>query len=263
MIEYLYMTSNLNLFLILSSILLFVSLCALFLIKRFMPLHLRYQENAVISSTSAMVIVIYGVLAGFATLYLINYSNFASDAWQREADTVANINREAQVLSDPLQKKVISALGNYVDEVLNVEWPLMNQDKPVVSRGDYYIQQLTQNLVHTNVTATMESAVIRDLMTHVSNLYDARQNRIQASYTTLATPVWVVIIIGTILTLCVSYIFGVNFNLHIFVVLAATLMTACVLFLLISLDKPFVGQFAVGPEAMQYVLQTIQHEQHQ
>ena len=88
MLDYLYQTSDMNLFLIISFYFIGASILALFFIKEFFPIHLRYQENAVIGCTSALVILIYGVIAGFATLYLINNNDNAADALQREANSL-------------------------------------------------------------------------------------------------------------------------------------------------------------------------------
>jgi hypothetical protein len=45
--------------------------------------------------------------------------------------------------------------------------------------------------------------------------------------------------------------------LHVFIVTGAVLMTTAILFLLISLDKPYQGEFTVGPEMFNAVLHFI------
>jgi hypothetical protein len=253
-IDYLYQTSDLNLFLILSSFFIAISVAALLLIKKFWPLHLRYQENAVIGCTSALVIVIYGVLAGFATLHLINNYNTAIDAIQREANAAANLDRESRELNESLRTKIHEDVKKYITEVINVEWPLMNSGKTISTDGDFIIQNILDELKNYTIGGGIEPLIIADMITISRNLYDARQNRIQLSYISLSNEVWVVILVGTILTLFVSYLFGVNFYLHIFIAVAAALMTASIIFLLISLDKPFQGDFIIGPETFNSVL---------
>jgi membrane-associated HD superfamily phosphohydrolase len=219
-----------------------------------MPLHLRYQENDVIGCTSALIVVIYGVLAGFATQYLINNNTFATDSIQREANAVANIYRDSQELSDASREHVQAVLKQYLVEVLNIEWPLMNRGKTVTPQGDLIIQHLIKELSLYKESTAFGQLILADMLTLSRNLYDARQQRIQASYTSLSSTIWVVVLIGTILTLCVSYLFGVNFYLHLFIVFSAALMMASIIFLLISLDKPFQGAYVVGPDSLQFVL---------
>jgi hypothetical protein len=59
------------------------------------------------------------------------------------------------------------------------------------------------------------------MLQEVRVLYDARQQRIQMSYFQLNPEIWVVVVLGTILTLCINYLFGMNFYLHVFTVSAA------------------------------------------
>jgi hypothetical protein len=257
MIDYLYQTTDLNLFLIVSSFFMVLSMCALFLIRRFMPLNLRYQENAVIGCTCALVSVIYGVLAGFATLYLINNNNAASDSVQRESSSIANLYMESQGLDQPLQTQLQADVKRYIAQVLNVEWPQMNAGKKVSKEGSLIIKEITNGLTHYQITTNLQSVIVTDLLAVSRNLYDAREQRIQLSYASLSNEVWVVILVGTILMLCVSYLFGVNFYLHVFITIAAALMTSSIIFLLISLDKPFQGDYIVGPAMFQAIAKEI------
>jgi hypothetical protein len=248
MINYLYQTSDLNLFLVLCTFFIGLSILALLFIRAYMPLHLRYQENAVIGCTSALIVVIYGVLAGFATLYLINTNNAAVEAIQTEASTIALLYRNSAGLEATVANQIQHDLKNYLAQVLEVEWGQMNQGARVASHGHEMIKDIADKLTHYQMTNNTQQLVLANMLSLSDKLYEARAQRIQLSYASLCNEIWVVIIVGTILTLCVCYLFGVNFYLHIFVAIATALMTSAILFLLISLDKPFQGAYVVGPE---------------
>jgi len=254
MMDYLYQASDLKLFLILSSIVISFSIIVLFLLKAFWPIHLRYQDNEVIGCTSALIIVIYGVIAGFATLNLINNNIAASDAIQHESNAIANMYRDSMFLQPPYNTQVQKVLKQYLIKVLDTEWPLMNQGKAIPNEGELIIQQIIGCLTEHETKNTLEPLIMADMITLARNLYDSRHQRIQMSYASLSNEIWVVIVIGTLLSLFVSYLFGVNFYLHIFIVVAAGLMTVSIMFLLISLDKPFQGEFVVGPDSLRTVL---------
>lgn len=247
MFDYLYRTSDFNLFSILIVFFISMSLVALILIKRYMPLHLRYQENAVIGCTSALVAVIYGVLAGFAAMYLINNNSFAANALQREANAITSIYLDSVWLSEPVKARVQADIKHYLDEILNVEWPLMNAGQQIDNAGDFILKDISDQLSQYKIKSNSDSLIVAEMLQVARNLYDARQQRIQMSQISLSNEVWVVILVGTILTLCVSYLFGVNFYLHVFIAIAAALMVSSTIFLLISLDKPFQGDYVVGP----------------
>ena len=248
MLDYLYQANDVTLFFIICSFFMLISLVALFLIKWYFPLHLRYQDNTVIGCASALIGLIYGVLAGFATAHLISSSNFAIDALQREANAIVDLYRDSRWLTQPEQAHIQAQVKEYLAEVINVEWPLMNHGERIPHQGSFIIDGMSAELSHYKIKNNSDSAVLSDMMSVIRNLYDARQQRILASYTSLSGSIWVVIMLGTILTLCISYLFGVNFYLHIFTVMASALMMSSIIFLLISLDKPFLGSYAVGPE---------------
>ena len=62
---------------------------------------------------------------------------------------------------------------------------------------------------------------------------------------------------GTLLTLFITYLFGMHRRFHLFVVIGTALMTSSMIFLLIALDRPFQGEFAITPDMFQSVLVTI------
>lgn len=255
MLNYLYQTSDLNLFLIISAFFISISIMSLFLINRYFPLHLRYQDNAVIGCVSALVGVIYGVLAGFATAHLINANTIAIDALQREANAVADMYRDSRWLTDPAKSDIQAQIKRYLDEIISVEWPLMNRGELIPHDGDKMIEKISSDLRDYKINNSRDHAIISDLLIVTRNLYDARQQRILASYSALNPEIWMVIILGSFLTLCISYLFGVNFYLHIFTVLATALMLSATIYLLISLDKPFEGSFIVGPDTYQKLVE--------
>jgi len=84
----------------------------------------------------------------------------------------------------------------------------------------------------------------------LQNLYNARQQRIHMSYELLNPDLWIVIVVGTILILFITYIYDMNFYLHVITITATALMASSMIFLLIALDGPFQGEFAIKSDAM-------------
>lgn len=257
MFDSLYKLSDIDIFIILSCSSISFSVLAIYVAKCFFSLDVRYKDNAVMANASSLVNVIYGVLAGFIALYLINNNNFAVEAVQREASATANIYRDSARLAEPTQGLVRSNVKTYVSEVINLEWPSMSAGKEVSDRGDRIINKISDELIAYKATTTTEIFAIHDILEEVKSLYNARQQRIEVSYSALSSEIWVVMIIGAVLALCINYLFGMNFYLHIVVVSAAAIMTSSILFLMVTLDKPFQGEFIVEPDAFRAVLHLI------
>jgi hypothetical protein len=258
MLDSLFRMNDMALFVLLNCFSISFSVIAIFIIRYTIPLHLRYKDNAVIGNTASVIAVIYGVLAGLAALYLINNNSYTSDAVLREANAAADIYRDSKGLKQPGQKEMQVLIKKYLIQAIKVEWPQMELGQTVTDKyGNNVIDQMNQTLINYAGTGNSETLMVHDMIQQVRTLYDARQQRIQMSYSELTPELWVVILIGTILTLCINYLFGMNIYLHLVTVCAAALMTSSMIFLLITLDRPFQGEFVIEPDALNAVLTTM------
>lgn len=253
--DILYQWSDVVLFALFSSIAIVVSIIAIFFVRKYIHVDFRYRDNSVIANTSSFINVLYGVLAGLMALYLINNISYTVDAVEHEASALANIYRESLYLKQPTQKKIHSELVQYLQQVIEIEWPLMEAGKHVDNRGDLIIDQIYAEAYQSH------DVLARDILQDIKILYVARQQRIHMSYNELSPEIWVVVILGTVLTLFINYLFGMNFYLHIFTVSVAALMAASMLFLLVTLDRPFQGNYNVEPSPFRSILVNIENNQ--
>lgn len=254
MLDYLYKLSDLSIFVILAVITITVSVLSIFFSKRYILYRLKYRDNATIGSISSLIGIIYGVLVGFIALYLIDNNDHATDAVLREANAIANIYRHSQWLREPVQSELKGQLETYIDKVTRLEWPLMRGGKDVDVAGDYIIQNISNILkTYKSMNAT-DNFILQDLLTELKTLYNARHDRISMSSAQLSPEIWEVILVGTILIIGINYAFRVNFYLHLFAISAFAIMAASTLFLLVTLDRPFQGEFAIEPDAFQTLL---------
>jgi hypothetical protein len=246
------------LYIFLSSVFVVISVIAITLVKVYVPLKWRYNDNTAICNTVSLISVIYAVLAGFTALYLINNNSATDDAVQRESNATADIYRDSKWLKDPSKTEIQGIIQKYITEVVNVEWPLMKQGKTIeLNKGNDFIDQITDRLINYNNTKTIansESLLLHDMLDEVRILADARQQRIHGSYSELSPELWVVIVLGSLLTLAMNYLFGMNYYLHILTITSISLMIASMIFLLITVDRPFQGEFAIAPDSFQSLL---------
>lgn len=259
MLDYLAQLPDLTLFLILTFSFILMSVVGVLLVNKLIPFHIRLQENAVIGTTSSLIAVIYGVLAGLSALYLINNNSYTSDAVQREASAVADVYRDSRWLKPPTRTDIQKQIKNYLNEVITQEWPYMQAGIEVPNyNGSNIIDQITLELIDYSGASNSESLLVHDMMDEIRNLYDARQKRIHMSESQLSPELWLVILIGSVLTLCINYLFGMNLPLHLITVCAAAIMTSSMIFLLITLDRPFQGEFVIEPDVFRRLLHYIE-----
>ncbi|HSW70375.1 MAG TPA: DUF4239 domain-containing protein [Gammaproteobacteria bacterium] len=260
MLDYLYRLSNLSIFIVLAVITIALAVGSILLSKRYLFFRLKYRDNATISSISSLIGIIYGVLVGFIALYLIDNNDQATNAVLREASAVANVYRDSQWLTEPTQGQLQKQLENYIDKVIHVEWPLMREGKEADLSGDLLIQNISRILKNYSVASARDTLIVKDVLTELKTLYNARHERIGMSVSQLSPEIWEVILVGTILIIGINYAFRVNFYLHLFAISAFAIMAASMLFLLVTLDRPFQGEFIIEPTAFQAVYKLMQAE---
>lgn len=258
--EFLYQMSNINLFLLIAITFMSISIISITLVKYYIPEEIRYRENSAIASMSSLITLIYGVLAGVTALYLLNNISYTTIAVQTEANAIADIYRDSTWIKEPNRNIVRTYLKSYLNEVINVEWLEMRRGEKVSWGGDHILISLSTELLHYPHPSQLEILLLKDMGTAIKELYDARQQRIQMSYTELSPEVWVVLVIGTILTLLINYLFGMNFYMHLVAIGAVALMASSMIFLILALDRPFQGDFVIEPEALVSVLNFIDKE---
>lgn len=245
------------LFVLLITVTIGASLLGILIVRKFIPLDLRYKDNPVIGTMSSLIGVIYGVLASFMAVYLINNISYTADAVQREANAVADIYRDSKWLRNPTRDVFQKNITSYIRQVTDQEWPLMRAGKPIPQAGDHIIDRLSVGLNHYPIQTASDSLIVADELVTIRMLYGARHQRIHMSYSSLNPNIWAVILIGTILMIGINYLFEMNFLLHAFTVSAASIMASSMIFLLIVLDRPFQDEFLIDSLALQSTVAAI------
>lgn len=254
MMDSLFRMNDVKLFVSLTCMAIVLSVIVLLLVRKFISLPQRYKDNTVVGNTANVIAVIYGVLADLSALYLINNNSYAADAVQREANAVADIYRDSSLLDRETGSAIETELKLYLAQVINVEWPMLEAGNDVDSTGDVILDKITNELVQYSGTGNAGSLLVRDMMDSVKSLYDARHQRINIADSGLTPELWMVIIIGTLLTLCINCLFGMDFRMHVITMIAIAIMTSSMIFLLITLERPFQGEFVIQPDAFKEIL---------
>jgi hypothetical protein len=251
--------SIVNLFILLSVISIAASIFILFVVHRLIPLDMRYKDDGVIGNISQSISIVYGVLVGVIALYLINNISYIDDAVQHEAHAIANVYHDILWVKEPTRSAMQNDISNYLEVVINKEWPLMKRGETISREGESYIDKLAATLREYSVNNKSDSEIIFKTYEDITSLYDARHQRIHMSFSALSPEVWVVILISTFLMIGINYFFGVNFYMHVVSVAAVALMTSSMFFLLVSLDKPFQGEFVIESDSFKSILTEIKN----
>jgi hypothetical protein len=152
------------------------------------------------------------------------------------------------------RNEIQTKLKEYLDTVINVEWPLMSVGKIAEHDSTTNIMQLFHVIHKFNHDGQANVFLIQDLFGEVKTLYNSHEHRVQMSKVSLSKDLWIVILVGTFLTVASNFFFRMHMRLHILLLIAEVVMASSMIFLLITLDKPFQGQFNVDAQSFQTLL---------
>jgi Protein of unknown function (DUF4239) len=95
-----------------------------------------------------------------------------------------------------------------------------------------------------------------EMLEQLRDLGNARRERFVAAGQGLPTILWIVLLLGGVITVCFTYLFGLDNTLvHLLMVAALAMIISISLFTVAALDYPFVGDIHIHPAAYEQDLE--------
>ena len=116
-------------------------------------------------------------------------------------------------------------------------------------------EQLRRGVLNIDPKAGAEQEVYAQGLTLVQDLDEYRALRLLEVREGIPDILWVVLLVGAVITTGCTYLFGMKTpGLHVVMVVAFTLVLTLVLFTIRALEYPFDGVVQVGPDAFEEFL---------
>jgi hypothetical protein len=191
-------------------------------------------------------------------LYSVLLAMIAMNAWQNFDDLDENVTSEAYYLGnlyrdlegypEPIRTDFRNTLRRYTQQVLDEEWPELHrghkttQLRPVVDRlfvlaSHFKPADAGETVVHTEIFNTLNK---------VSALHRERVAAVEQSVLPI---LWFVVWLGAVINLAINAFSTTgNPKLDYFLISSYAMNIGLVIFLIFSLDHPYLGTLSVSPE---------------
>jgi hypothetical protein len=213
------------------------------------PWEKRRVHNDVIGWQLSILGTTYAVILGFM-LYAV-WTNFgAADLnVDLEANALVNVYRLAAGLPQEQRAKLEQLAHSYADVVIDEDWPQMhNNQTPETSQqinGDMW-----KLLMSVKAASPVEITAEDHALYELSALTEHRRTRLLQSTSQLPDVLWFVLIIGGVVTVASSCLFGSqNAGLHGLQVFAFSLLISMGLVAIADIHRPFQGAVHVSHDA--------------
>ena len=239
------LTTFQNVFLVLAST--GAALCFLWILKHFWPSSQRREHNEIIGWQVSVLGTTYAVIIGFMLYAVWTTLQSAEINADGEANCLVNVFRLADGLPAEQRIQVHKLVRQYAQAVIEQEWPAMLEGRLHPS-GHGVIQQLWTTVLQAKPNTFSEQTSMNLTLTEISSMTEHRRLRELQSQTHLPAILWMVLLLGGVITTLSSCLFGTdNFKLHCVQVFSLALLLSLALVAIGDIDRPYQGAVHVNP----------------
>ena len=232
-----------------------VAVGGLILVQRLVPSTLRQQHNDVAGFIYAVVGIVYAVLLALVVIAAWEEHEMAKATVDREANELAEIFWLAHRLPETEGRQLQELARSYARVVVDEEWPLMSREGRASPRAWGLLDDMRLEVQELEVVTQADQVLYAQGLELVHDLADARRMRLVEADEGIPAVLWIVLIVGALVTVGFTYLFGLeNTRAHRLMVAALAGIIALALFSVGALEYPFSGGARVGPGAFELVL---------
>jgi hypothetical protein len=198
----------------------------------------------------------YAVLLGLVVVDAMTRFQEARTIVEQEANSLADVFVLSRRFPEDKQKRIESLCLAYVTEVVQVEWPMMDQAQKS-SKARRMCFDLIHEVIDYEPVTESQKAVYPLAVESVCNLWENRRCRTNISDNGMPVEEWVVLGLGAVVCTAFAYFFGLrNLKAQIIMTALCSTLIALNLFLVLMFGYPFSGDMKIKPDAL-YVDQQI------
>ncbi len=218
--------------------------------KRFMP----QAHNDVVSYFMSGMGAIYGITLGLIAVAVWETFNEIEDTVSSEASALMAMYNDVSNFPAPQCDSLKAQLREYTTYTIEQAWPQQRAGN-IPRGGTERLRHFYKTLLSREPTTHVERILLEEATAKLNQIFEFRQKRLEKVTDGLPAAVWYVIFFGALLNLVITWFFGTDrFRVHILMVTLYAALLGSLIFLVAAMDNPFRGEFSIGSEAMEAVL---------
>jgi hypothetical protein len=232
------------------------SLASLWALRRWVLPRLHLNTNASLFYAAAVmqsVMVLYGLVAALTAVSVWSRHSQVSDIVSSEATAIASLWRDLGGYPQRERASIRETLRGYTNQVIHQAWP--EQKRGGISReGVGIMDRLQAQLFAFEPKSEAHKILHAETLGAYNRLIEARRLRIDAVNSGLPGVMWFVLLPGAMGCLLFSLFFPIEEPRFQAVLVAGVAgFVAMVLFVIISLDRPFHGAMAIPADSYELI----------
>ncbi len=229
----------------------------LYLVQMVVPHRIRQEHNDVAGFVYAVLGVLFSVILAFVVVNEWESLSEVKSNTFTEANELGALYWNARALPPDQGRALEQTTKDYANTVIDREWSML-PDGESSAAATQLVYTMRDEVNALPTTTPRQQTIYEQSMTHVNNLASARRQRISESSETVPSILWVILVLGSVLTVGYSFLFGLaNFWAHLLIAAPLGVLVVLVLIVIDQLSHPFSGMVAVQPEAFRIFLERL------
>lgn len=234
-----------------------VALCGQFLVNKFVKREMLEVHHSAGEAMMGVVGTLFSVLLGFMVAGAMDKYHEAQVRGEEEASNVASVFRVARGLSDIDRPRIRQLCREYVNDVVNSEWPKMEK-RVKINHGWETYQKLWESVISVVPENDRQSNLQQGIIASMQSLGENRRARILLAQKGMPPALWLVIALGAFITLALSYIFASQFpKIQAFMTTLVATAIALNIWLLAAYSHPYSGELKISPSMFQLLQESV------
>ena len=212
-----------------------------------------HSHNDIVGFYLAAIAVFYGVTLGLVAVGTwTTYSDVEAKV-DREATAIGALYRDVGSYPEPTRTELRDTLREYIRQVIDVGWP--QQRKGIVPTGaSAILDKFQKQFFEFEPTTEAQRIADAEAYGQFNVLVASRRARLDSVTSGLATPLWMMILLGAFISIAVTWFFDTaSFGMHFWMTGLLSALLGLMIFLVAALDNPYRGGVSVGPEPLERV----------
>lgn len=216
-----------------------------------------HEQNEVTGFLHHGVLIVYGLAVALLAVAVWEKHSEVKRFIADEAVSIGVLYRDVTEYPEPARGRLQHILAEYTEQIINTAWPLMKRGE-VPTMGVAFMDQLQKELHAFEPKTQGQMALHLETLRAYNLLIHARRLRVDSVAFKLAPPLWIVILIGGLMTIASSWFFKIHsYELQrVMVALLATTLGLLV-FLIAYYDRPYRGPHGLKPEPYELIYEQL------
>jgi hypothetical protein len=216
-------------------------------------LHLTYEDAYYAAALVQSAMLLYGLIAALTAVGVWQRYSQVSDVVSGEATTIATLWRDLEGYPQPLQSTTREVLRGYTEQIIHGAWPQQSLGQ-IPREGVEWMSRLQSQLFAFEPKTEFQKILHAETLRSFKQLVQMRRQRLDSVQAGLPGVLWVVLLPGAMGCLALCLFFQVrNGYFQTLLLIGVAGFVAMVLFVIIALDRPFVGTMGITADPYQLI----------